>query len=189
MKNNVTAVATSATAIHPDHVSFESVQFLNQDIDCVLINNNPYVVFKSLVENIGLHWITAFAQIKKDEVLSQALVLTLIPNPKYKGQQVLCMPIKLMPGWLFSVSINRVSESVKPVLLAYRKDVYDVLFNHYFGKTNTAILEMANIETEISELKKQRAEINTTIKDKEKRRREIQLSFMTAQVAERGLLQ
>ena len=49
-------------------------------------------------------------------------------------QEMLCLPLEYINGWLFTIQTNRVSELVKPKLLAFQMECYKVLFQHFFKK-------------------------------------------------------
>ena len=132
---------------------FQEVPFLGKTIDCLLIESVPYVIVNSVIEAIGLAEHAAKRCIKNDEILAQGVLIWAPPIQKYQGQSVLCLQLKLLPGWLFSVEINRTKPEVRANLLAFRKDAYDVLFNHYFGKA-----------TEVSTGLKRKFEIDAKIK-------------------------
>jgi len=138
--------------------NFEVVMFLDKEIDCVLIKEEPHAVVNSMIENIGLNYVSVHRALKSDEILAQVYTEWYTPIPKYQGQKVGCMPFQYIPGWLFSINSNKVNPEVKPVLNAYKKDVYRVLYEHYFGKTKTvfnAIRRQHQIAVRLKEINKE----------------------------------
>jgi hypothetical protein len=47
--------------------------------------------------------------------------------------KMVCLPLKFVFGWLFSINENRVKPEVKEHVLKYKIECYNALFNHFFG--------------------------------------------------------
>lgn len=45
-----------------------------------------------------------------------------------------CLPLEFIHGWLFTINENLVNENAKPKLREFKKECYQVLFNHFYGK-------------------------------------------------------
>lgn len=131
---------------------FQAVPFLDKTIDCFLIDNDVYVVVNSIIDAVGLHPDSAKSWLRKDEILSQGVVSLAPPSAKYQGQKASCISLEFVPGWLFSININRTKAEVKSNLLAFRRDAHKVLFNHYFGeatKVSTGMKRKLEIDLKI----------------------------------------
>ena len=46
-------------------------------------------------------------------------------------QYVFCIPLEQLNGWLFSIQPNRVHEDIRPNLIHYQQECFQVLYNHF----------------------------------------------------------
>lgn len=44
-----------------------------------------------------------------------------------------CIPIRYVFGWLFSINPKNVNEESRASVIAYRRECYDVLWQHFVG--------------------------------------------------------
>lgn len=110
--------------------AIQTVNFHNQSLITLQKDGVAYVAMKPICENIGLDWKSQFARIKRDEVLAQGMVIITTPT---KGglQEMLCLPIHYLNGWLFGVDTNRVKAEIKETLITYKKECYQALFDYW----------------------------------------------------------
>ncbi|UZA34521.1 phage antirepressor N-terminal domain-containing protein [Moraxella bovis] len=108
----------------------QTVNFHNQSLLTLQKDGVAYVAMKPICENIGLDWKSQFARIKRDEVLAQGMVIITTPT---KGglQDMLCLPIHYLNGWLFGVDTNRVKAEIKETLITYKRECYQALFDYW----------------------------------------------------------
>ena len=111
-------------------IKLETVQFHNQQITVLNYNNKPYVAMKSVVENIGLNWHAQLNRIHRHHVLSKAVAMIATPS---KGgiQEYACLPLSMINGWLFGIDVNRVRENLRPALIKYQEECFDVLYEYW----------------------------------------------------------
>lgn len=110
--------------------AIQTVNFHNQSLITLQKDGIAYVAMKPICENIGLDWKSQFARIKRDEVLAQGMVIITTPT---KGglQEMLCLPIHYLNGWLFGVDTNRIKAEIKETLITYKKECYQALFDYW----------------------------------------------------------
>ncbi len=83
------------------------VNFHGNAIPTVLHNGEPHVGMKAVCEHIGLDWSGQLQRIKRDEILGKGMGI--IPTPSKGGEQeMITLPLDLLPGWLFGIDANRV---------------------------------------------------------------------------------
>ena len=70
----------------------------------------------------GVVWSGQYERIQRDEVLSDALLGVRVTRTPEEGgsQEMVCLPIDLIPGWLFGVQPSRVKEDIRPKLIRCR---------------------------------------------------------------------
>jgi hypothetical protein len=116
----------------------ESIIFHGKAIPCFQ-NEQGEVFFavKPICQAIGLDHKAQKERIKVDEVLGE--VGGTYPLPSGRGEQeTFCIPLKYLSGWLFSIPMNLVKPEAREILLAYKRECYDVLHNHFFNETQAA---------------------------------------------------
>lgn len=108
----------------------QTVNFHNQSLITLQKDGIAYVAMKPICENIGLNWDAQRQRISRDEVLAQGAVIITAPT---KGglQEMLCLPIHYLNGWLFGVDTNRVKAEIKETLITYKKECYQALFDYW----------------------------------------------------------
>ena len=113
-----------------------AVQFHGQSLVAAIINNLPHVALKPICENLGLDWKAQHSRIKRNESLNSTVVMTTMVAEDGKLREMLMMPIKYLNGWLFGVDASRVKPEIKPRLLEYQRECFDVLANHFMPRRN-----------------------------------------------------
>ena len=107
-----------------------TVDFHGQSILAANIDGKPYVAMKPIVENIGLQWEAQLKRIQRNPVLKQAMSMMDIPSAGGM-QQTTCLPLSMLNGWLFGVDVNRVREEIRPKLIRYQTECFEVLAQHF----------------------------------------------------------
>ncbi len=108
-----------------------AVPFNNQSLITVKVGEIVYTAIKPICENIGLDWKSQYRKLinQKDKFGCGHMTI-----PTKGGlQEMLCMPIKKLNGWLFSIKyldkIKRLSSKLcKLILNILRKSIFK--FNH-----------------------------------------------------------
>lgn len=110
-----------------------TVSFHDQSIIAIEHEGAHFVAMRPIVENIGLDWQAQLQRIKRHPVLSKGVVV--ITTPSSGGnQETNCLPLSMLNGWLFGVDVNRVREEIRPKLIRYQTECFDVLYQHFMPK-------------------------------------------------------
>ncbi len=119
----------------------KDVVFYEDVITAVLISRNGkeevYVPLRPLCEFLGLDWSAQYRRVNRDEVISesiQGVAITTTPSADGRGggvQEMVCLPLKFLPGWLFGVSASRVKEDLRDKIIRYQRESYDVLWEAF----------------------------------------------------------
>jgi hypothetical protein len=87
-----------------------------------------------------LTWGPQYRRIQRDEVLSEAIkgvTITVTPSAGKRStggpQETLCLPLNLIPGWLFGIQTGRVKEEIRPKLIRYRRECFQALWDAFKG--------------------------------------------------------
>ncbi|MDY0513785.1 phage antirepressor N-terminal domain-containing protein [Pasteurella multocida] len=132
----------------------QTINFHNQPLSTFEHNGIYYVAMKPICENIGLNWDGQRQRIQRDEVLSQGTVI--ITAPTNSGdQQMLCLPIDYLNGWLFGIDVKRVKPEIRDLLITYKKECYKALSDYWMkGKAErkTTTDERTGLRQAVSQL-------------------------------------
>jgi len=108
-----------------------TVDFHGQSIIATAIDGKPYVALKPLVENIGLQWEAQYKRLQRNPVLKSTMSVMDMVAEDGKQREMLCLPLSMLNGWLFGVDVNRVREEIRPKLIRYQTECFEVLAQHF----------------------------------------------------------
>lgn len=118
-------------------VEQRQVIFYEDKITAVLIEVNGrqeiYVPIRQICDYLGLAFAGQRSRINRDPVLSGSVQIINIGSQSDKGgnPNVLCLPLKYLPGWLFGISASRVKLELQEKILRYQRESYDVLWEAF----------------------------------------------------------
>lgn len=108
-----------------------------------------FVGMKPMVEAMGLDWSSQLKRVKRDAILSEGMVIMTTPFGRGGDQEAVCLKLELVNGWLFTIDTNRIKdEEVRKRVLAYQRECYSVLHQHFVGGKKA---EVAFDEDEVAE--------------------------------------
>lgn len=154
--------ADSPQALVP--VEERTVEFYGDEIKGVAVMATPlkrdvFVPIRQLCDFLGVDYTAQRRRINRDPVLSEEtrlVVITTAGGP----QEVPCLPLKYLNGWLFGINATRVKEEIRDRLIRYQRECYEVLataFQQPSSSTSTlmqvrelgrAIMQMAEEQME-----------------------------------------
>ena len=113
-----------------------TVNFQGQHLE---VTTDRYVVVKDICAAIGLDFARQFRKIKSDPTYESKLL-----KVKTAGgiQEVFCIPLDKLNGWLFSINPNKTKPEVREKLIIYKKECFRVLYEHFNHKTTPTQLDM-----------------------------------------------
>lgn len=107
-----------------------SVPFNSEIVIAALVDGKPYVPMKPICNNLGLDWDGQRQRIKRQPTLEKGAVVITVPSNGGE-QEMLCLPLSMLNGWLFGVDVNRVKEGLRDKLIKYQTECFDVLAKHF----------------------------------------------------------
>lgn len=123
----------------------KQVDFYGDKITAVLVQKENeqqvYVPIKPICDYLGLTWPGQSERIRRDPVLSEEMELisiTLIKSAR-GNQQLLCLPLKILPGWLFGVNASRVKAELRQKIILYQRECFEVLWQAFQGEALTTV--------------------------------------------------
>lgn len=125
----------------------KQVMFYEDEVTAVrMADGSVYVPIRPLCDYLGLDWSGQLQRLHRDPVLSEALsgvVITPTPledNKFANPQEMMCLPLDYLNGWLFGVNANRVKPEVREQVIRYQRECYKVLADAF---QSTAIVANA----------------------------------------------
>jgi hypothetical protein len=119
-------------------VEEKTILFYEDELIAVKVKDGTiYVPVRRLCDNLGVDWSAQRQRIMRDEVLEQAInsvviTTTQTDTPHAKPEQeMLCLPVDLIPGWLFGIQTSRVKEEIRAKLIRYRRECFRVLWDAF----------------------------------------------------------
>ncbi|CAI2429640.1 P22_AR N-terminal domain [Serratia proteamaculans] len=106
------------------------VSFRNQPMQAIQRDGSVFVVMRPVCEGIGLDWAAQTVKLKRmrDKFSCCDIATTGSDGKRYK---MLCIPLRKLNGWLFSVNPEKVHPEIKDNLIAYQEECFEVLHDHF----------------------------------------------------------
>ena len=112
-------------------VNFKGAELLGIQLDGIVV-----VALKPIVEGMGLAWGSQYNRVKRDPVLSEGIFIMKIPFGAGGPQEMICLRLDLIHGWLFTVDSTRIkNEDVRNRVLLYQRECYAVLYRYFSGES------------------------------------------------------
>jgi exoribonuclease R len=118
-----------------------------------------YVPVRQFCDHLGLNWSAQYRRIERDEelrdtIISVAITATQTRARGYYNRQVLCLPLDLLPGFLFGVTPSRVDQAYRERVRLYRKKCFRVLWEAFqrgelFSEEEETVVVPSTIERAI----------------------------------------
>jgi len=125
----------------------EIVEFKGDNLVTVYHNGTEYVALRPIVEAIGLNWYgqsekfncmdiqtvenkSSCVDIHTTENKFNCCHITTVAADG-KNRKMLCIPIKKLNGWLFSINPNKVKPEIREKLIAYQEECFQVLHDYW----------------------------------------------------------
>lgn len=124
------------------------MNFNGIDIMAVEIDGETYIPIKPICETIGVEAAPQRAKIQEDDILSAVGTLSVSTGADGKSYEMLCLPVRYIFGWLFTINPKNVKEEEREKELEYRRKCYDALYDHFTGSMRRTI-ETNNAEIEL----------------------------------------
>ena len=92
-------------------------------------DGKPWISVRSVCQAIGVAYNSQWARIRGDERFMCYDIIT--HDTIGRSQEMFCIPLEQLNGWLFSIQPNRVREDIRPNLIRYQQECFQVLYNHF----------------------------------------------------------
>ena len=114
--------------------NIQTINFYNQQLLTIEKDGIKYVAVKPICENLGLAWSSQRTKIVENHVLNESMTIINTVAEDGKNREMVCLPIDMINGWLFTINPNKISEEIRPLVIYYQKECYKALFE-FWNKT------------------------------------------------------
>ncbi|EKP2170611.1 phage antirepressor N-terminal domain-containing protein [Salmonella enterica] len=128
-------------------VNTSYVPFNGQQIITAMVAGVAYVAMKPIVENLGMSWTSQHRKLMDDMAKSNhphmSMVGQMAASSKFncrdismvaadgKLRKLLCIPLKKLNGWLFSINPEKVRADIRDKLIKYQEECFTVLHDYW----------------------------------------------------------
>lgn len=119
-------------------VNTSYVPFNGQQIITAMAAGVAYVAMKPIVENLGMSWGTQQQKLMKQLDKFNCIHMNMVAADG-KLRKLLCLPLKKLNGWLFSINPEKVRSDIRDKLIQYQEECFTVLHDYWTkGKAENA---------------------------------------------------
>ena len=119
-------------------VEQKEVVFYDDEIIAVQVEDSTvYVPLRPICDLLGIQWSAQRRRINRDEILSEVariLSVSVTDTLRTRDREMLCLPLDFVNGFLFGINAQRVNPEVKPKLLRYQRECYQVLADAFIDR-------------------------------------------------------
>lgn len=106
-----------------------AVPFHNAELYIIEHNGQPYTPMKPIVEGMGLDWAAQFNKLKQKFAATIAEIAMVATDGK--SRLMLCLPVRKLAAWLYSVNSNKVKPELRDTVIMYQNECDDVLWDYW----------------------------------------------------------
>ena len=117
-----------------NQITTQTLSFHGSDLITLKVEDVIYTAVRPIVDALGLSW---GSQQRKLENSKEKFSCTHMKTTGSDGKtyEMLCMPIKKLNGWLFSINPEKVRSDLKEKVICYQEECFEALYNYWhFGK-------------------------------------------------------
>ncbi|HCP0187379.1 TPA: phage antirepressor Ant [Escherichia coli] len=119
-------------------VNTSYVPFNGQQIITAMAAGVAYVAMKPIVESLGMSWSTQQTKLMKQISKFNCVHMNMVAADG-KLRKLLCLPLKKLNGWLFSINPEKVRADIRDKLIQYQEECFTVLHDYWTkGKAENA---------------------------------------------------
>ena len=107
------------------------VPFHGSDLMLVDVDGEPYTPMKPIVEGMGLSWTGQNDRLNRDRERFRIRVIRMQIPGDDQMRDILCMPLRKLPGWLMTVQVSRLKPEIREKASAFQNECDDVLWNYW----------------------------------------------------------
>ncbi len=132
------AEGPATTALVPQRE--RTVAFYGDDIPVAQADDGTlYVALRPITDYLGLAFGSQRLRVLRDEVMAERRRSVLMTAADGRQREQLCLPLDLLPGWLFGVTPGQARPEIMEKLKRYRADCFRVLWQAFAGDASALV--------------------------------------------------
>ncbi len=92
-------------------------------------DDEPHVVMRTLVENMGLNWASQYTTLTDKFGSTVAIIATV--GEDGKSREMVGLPLRKLPGWLYSINPSKVAPELRDKIIRYQEECDEVLWTYW----------------------------------------------------------
>ena len=140
------------------------VKVNNVAIQMVSDSTEKLIPIKPICQALGVDEDAQRRKLYEDEILSSVTVLSTATGADGKQYEMVCIPLKFVFGWLFTISPKNVNEEARQTVTKYRLECYDALFRHFAEQSEFLSQRDKAIEQQLEVYQLAKSNFNTAKK-------------------------
>ncbi|MFP1884430.1 phage antirepressor N-terminal domain-containing protein [Lonsdalea quercina] len=111
-------------------VNTSYVPFNGQQVITAVAAGVTYVAMRQIVENIGIDWTGQSVKLRKMKDKFNCRDISMVAADG-KIRNLLCLPLKKLNGWLFSINPAKVRADIRDKLIEYQEECFTALHDYW----------------------------------------------------------
>lgn len=111
----------------------------NISLQVVADEREQLVAVKPVCEILGVDFSAQRTKLKEHPLFSSIMVLSTTVGADGKDREMVSIPLRYFPSWLFSINPNNVKEEIRENILQFQIKCNDVLFDYFFNRADFAL--------------------------------------------------
>ncbi|OFU55773.1 phage antirepressor N-terminal domain-containing protein [Corynebacterium sp. HMSC11E11] len=107
-----------------------TIPFHGNQVQAVDVDGTPHVVFRPLVESIGLDYRSQSRRLTGKSWASMVKMTMQVPGDVQFREHTL-IDVRTLTMWLATIDENRVSDEARPLVVAYQAEIADVIESYW----------------------------------------------------------
>ena len=129
-----------------NQISTQAISFYGSELITLKVEDAIYTAIRPIVEAIGLDWASQSVKLSKNRAKFNCCDIATVGKDG-KIRKMLCMPLKKLNGWLFSINPEKVRPDLKEKVIRYQEECFEALYNYWhFGKAERETTSAVKIE-------------------------------------------
>lgn len=116
-------------------VEVASIPFHGNDVQSVEVDGEPYVVFRPLVESIGLDPDAQMRRLRRKSWATTVMMTVVGSNGSQR--EMTAINLKTLTMWMATIDEDRVNEASRPLVIAYQSEVAEAIESYWTKGTAT----------------------------------------------------
>ncbi len=155
----------SSQALVP--IEERTVDFYGDEIKGGIVIHPPsqkgvYVPVRPLVDFLGIDWRGQRQRLNRDLVLREEVRMVVLDTAG-GPQEMMCLPLDFLNGWLFGIDAARVKEELRERVLRYQRECYKVLANAFQTPAPDALSQVEELGYALINLAREQRELNRRV--------------------------